>query len=209
MNTQDDELTLSLLSSIEKNSQSSQRELARHNGVALGLVNSYIKRCVKKGWIKITDAPANRYLYYLTPKGFSEKMRLTTRYFSDSFSFYRKATHSCDILLRSLVEQDKRSLVLAGASDLAEITVLKSLENEVSIIAVYDPDCNASRFLSVPVWKIWSTDQAVDAVLLTDIAHPDETYEDVIGKIGAENVFAPDILGLWSGYQIREGTRAG
>ena len=42
-------------------------------GVALGLANSYLKRCIRKGFIKITEAPANRYLYYLTPQGFAEK----------------------------------------------------------------------------------------------------------------------------------------
>ena len=165
MNAHDDELTLNLLKSIEENSQASQRELARHNGVALGLVNSYLKRCVKKGWVKITDAPANRYFYYLTPQGFAEKMRLTTRYISDSFSFYRKATNSCDILLSDLAEKGKQRLLLAGASDLAEIAVLKSLENDVTIIGVYDPDFNQSRFLSVPAWKRWNGKVIVDAVL--------------------------------------------
>ena len=59
--------TLEILDIVQRNEQVSQRHLARQLGVALGLANSYLKRCVKKGWVKVQQAPANRYLYYLTP----------------------------------------------------------------------------------------------------------------------------------------------
>ncbi len=81
----EEEHVLELLDVVGQRSDVSQRHLARHLGVALGLANSYLKRCVRKGFIKITEAPANRYLYYLTPKGFSEKSRLTAKYLSTSF----------------------------------------------------------------------------------------------------------------------------
>src|SRR6266699_1942488 len=93
-NTEDQRL-LELLEVVGRKNDVSQRHLARHLGVALGLANSYLRRCIRKGWIKITDAPANRYLYYLTPKGFSEKSRLTAQYLAYSLTFYRKAGDSC------------------------------------------------------------------------------------------------------------------
>jgi len=43
--------------------------------IALGLVNAYVKRSIKKGLVKVSQAPARRYAYYLTPQGFSEKSR--------------------------------------------------------------------------------------------------------------------------------------
>jgi hypothetical protein len=58
-------------------------------GIALGLVNAYLKRCAKAGLIKIKQAPSSRYSYYLTPKGFVEKSRLTATYLSQSMSFFR------------------------------------------------------------------------------------------------------------------------
>jgi len=87
MNTKQrkDSLTLEILESIEKQDDLTQRHLANNLGVALGLANSYMKRCVRKGLIKVHQAPANRFLYYLTPKGFAEKSRLTTEYLSSSF----------------------------------------------------------------------------------------------------------------------------
>ena len=76
MNTKADreeQLVLELLEAVGQKNDVSQRHLARHMGVALGLANSYLKRCIRKGFIKISEAPANRYLYYLTPTGFAEK----------------------------------------------------------------------------------------------------------------------------------------
>ena len=91
----EEQLTLEVLDAVGRKNDISQRFLAQELGVALGLANSYLKRCIRKGFIKIVDAPANRYLYYLTPKGFSEKSRLTGRFLKNSFSFYRAAGNSC------------------------------------------------------------------------------------------------------------------
>ncbi len=74
-NKRKDSLTLEILETIEKHDNLTQRHLADNLGVALGLANSYMKRCVLKGLIKVHQAPANRFLYYLTPKGFAEKSR--------------------------------------------------------------------------------------------------------------------------------------
>ncbi len=84
MNTpkREDSITLEILDTIDAKSDSTQRHIAQRTGVALGLANSYLKRCIRKGLIKIQQAPANRYLYYLTPKGLAEKSRLTREYLS-------------------------------------------------------------------------------------------------------------------------------
>ena len=66
-------ITLGLLDAVHQNSSVSQRSLAAELGIALGLTNAYFKRCVRKGLVKVRSAPANRYAYYLTPKGFAEK----------------------------------------------------------------------------------------------------------------------------------------
>ena len=58
--------TLEILQAIENKSDVTQRHLADRLDVALGLANSYLKRTVRKGLVKIQQAPANRYFYYLT-----------------------------------------------------------------------------------------------------------------------------------------------
>ena len=67
-----------------------QRTLAKELGIALGMTNAYVRRCVRKGLIKISEIPPNRYAYYLTPQGFTEKTRLTAEFLSDSLTFFRR-----------------------------------------------------------------------------------------------------------------------
>src|SRR6201990_348111 len=125
---ENERIVLGLLSSVESDGARSQRRIAAELGVALGLVNAYLKRCVKKGLVKVGDAPARRYVYYLTPQGFAEKSRLTVQYLSDSFSFFRLAKSDCARALKLAKGKGFSRLVLAGKSDLAEITILCAVE---------------------------------------------------------------------------------
>src|SRR5687767_8735933 len=88
---QETEITLGVLDAVGENAQVTQRSVASELGIALGLANAYLKRCMRKGWIKVKQIPPNRYLYYLTPKGFAEKSRLTAEYLGSSFTFFRRA----------------------------------------------------------------------------------------------------------------------
>src|SRR5271166_5482255 len=116
-------IMLGLLQSVERDGGQSQRRLAAELGIALGLVNAYLKRCIKKGLVKVGDAPARRYAYYLTPQGFAEKSRLTVQYLSNSFSFFRLAKSDCARVLEQAKASSFSRLVLAGKSDLAEIAI--------------------------------------------------------------------------------------
>src|SRR3546814_4310673 len=53
--------------------------------------SALLKRCAAKGLVKIQNAPARRYAYYLTPKGFAEKSRLVAEYLETSLHFFRGA----------------------------------------------------------------------------------------------------------------------
>ena len=87
----ENELAMRLLSTIEGDQSLSQRSLALRLGIAVGLANTYLKRCVRKGWIKVQQVPARRCAYYLTPTGFSEKTRLVGDYLTSSLGFFRRA----------------------------------------------------------------------------------------------------------------------
>ena len=47
-------------------------------GIALGLVNSYLKNLIAKGYITVKAIPPKRYTYYLTPTGFADSLRGTS-----------------------------------------------------------------------------------------------------------------------------------
>src|SRR3974390_3555259 len=139
-------IVLGLLNSVESGGARSQRHIAAELGIALGLVNAYLKRCIKKGLVKVHDAPARRYAYYLTPQGFAEKSRLTVQYLSDSFSFFRHAKADCIEVFETAKAAGFTRLLLAGQSDLAEIAILCALEAGITIVAVVDPRSSATRF---------------------------------------------------------------
>ena len=198
MNIKDrqESLTLEILEAIDETSNVTQRKLAKRMNVALGLANSYLKRCVRKGWVKIHQAPANRYLYYLTPTGFSEKGRLTAQYLSISFSFYRKAGDSCGEALRRCHSHGWNRLVLAGVSDLAEIASLKVLEHDLEIAGIYDRSCTTDNFLGQPVARRLEDCGPFDVCLLTDLAEPHATLELLRGQLEPGRIIVPGILGL-------------
>ena len=68
---------LKVLDELSNNKSPTQRHLAKKMGVALGLTNLMIRRCVKKGYVKVVNVQKNRIQYLLTPQGIAEKSRLT------------------------------------------------------------------------------------------------------------------------------------
>ena len=75
---------LNILRQIKYSSKLTQRELATKLGFSLGKLNYCLKELQKKGLIKISNFEKNqnklRYLYILTPKGMTQKTRLTIRF---------------------------------------------------------------------------------------------------------------------------------
>jgi DNA-binding MarR family transcriptional regulator len=146
-------LTLELLEAIEQKSDVTQRNLADRLDVALGLANSYLKRCVRKGLVKIQQVPPNRYLYYLTPKGFREKSRLTAQYLVSSLNIYRRASDGYARVFTVCAAEGRNEVVLCGATDLAEIAAIRAREFGIGIAGIYDPFAADDRALGLPVWK--------------------------------------------------------
>ena len=191
-------LTLEILDNVQRNEQLSQRHLSRELGVALGLANSYLKRCVRKGWVKVQQAPANRYLYYLTPTGFAEKSRLTAEYLSTSLGFYREAGNSCARVLDQCASNQWQRLLLCGVSDLAEIATLRAMEREFTIVGFYDPASERTSFLGKPVWRDLQAAEAHDARILTDISAPQQRMAEIASAAVAVPLLVPDVLRLES-----------
>jgi DNA-binding MarR family transcriptional regulator len=192
-------IMLGLLESVERDGSRSQRTMAAEFGIALGLVNAYLKRCVKKGLVKVAEAPARRYTYYLTPQGFAEKSRLTVEYLSYSLSFFRHARADCTSVLEIAKCRGWQRILLAGISDLAEIATICALESDIKIVGVIDPDLTQQRFVGVQVFS--SMDQvteAFDGVMVTELRTGKETFDRIADEIGLQRVVAPALLGLAS-----------
>jgi len=190
-------IVLGLLESVERDGAQSQRKLASDLGIALGLVNAYLKRCVKKGLLKIGQAPPRRYAYYLTPHGFAEKSRLTVEYLSSSFSFFRRAREDCSKVLKAAHARGWTRVALIGVSDLAEIATICALEQGIVIVAVVDGTSANDRFVGTPVVDtIAAVAGDFDAVVITDLQATRESVKSVVDQLDADRVFVPALLGV-------------
>jgi DNA-binding MarR family transcriptional regulator len=190
-------LMLGLLESVERDSAQSQRLLAAEFGVALGLVNAYLKRCVRKGLVKVKTVPARRYAYFLTPQGFAEKSRLTLAYLGRSMSFFREARKDCAETCALARKLGWSRIVLAGPSDLAEICAICGLEAHIAVVAVVAPLPGAAQYIGAPVFTTFdAVDVAFDGVLITDLSAPHDTFAAAVAALGPHRVLAPQLLGI-------------
>lgn len=133
-----------LLNEIATDQPLSQRELSRRLGIALGLVNSYLKNLVTKGYVRVKAFPRNRYGYLLTPKGIAEKSRLAYEHLSYFTNLYRLARLDYLELFRSLEVAGVRSVSFCGIDETAEIAYLSLGETGTTLAEVMD-DNNAGR----------------------------------------------------------------
>jgi len=85
---------LNVLRKIQKQPNQSQRNLAQELNFSLGKLNYCLKELKKKGYIKIKNFQKNpkkiNYIYILTPKGLSEKTKLTINFMKRKMKEYEE-----------------------------------------------------------------------------------------------------------------------
>jgi EPS-associated MarR family transcriptional regulator len=78
------EEVLKVLREIAITPEMTQRELSSRLGISLGKVNFLVNALIQKGLIKAHNFKNSNnkkaYLYYLTPRGFEEKAKITYRF---------------------------------------------------------------------------------------------------------------------------------
>jgi DNA-binding MarR family transcriptional regulator len=193
----DERIVAGLLSTVEREGRVSQRQLSAQLGVALGLVNSYLKRCVKKGLIKVRSVPSRRYIYYLTPQGFREKTRLTAEFLAYSLASFRETRTQCSALMDNAATRGWTSIVLVGASDITEIAILCALERGITVDAVVDEGVTKAKIIGVPVApSLEALARPPDGFIFTGIQNAQTLYDRLVQAQGEERVLVPSILSV-------------
>jgi DNA-binding MarR family transcriptional regulator len=192
----DDAIIRDILVRVGESEHVNQRTLAKELGIALGMTNSYVKRCVRKGLIKISEIPPNRYAYYLTPQGFTEKTRLTAEYLSDSLTFFRRARAQYDEIYQKCGDAGWRHLALAGTGELAEIAILSAREHDVVLQGVIAKGKPGESLLGLPIVADIGVLDRPDAVILTALKEPQAAYDSIAAHISPNRVLAPALLSV-------------
>jgi DNA-binding MarR family transcriptional regulator len=142
----DQRRSLQILTELSSNDSLTQRDLSSRLGIALGLVNSYIKNLMAKGYITVKSVPPRRYAYFLTPKGFTEKTRLTYALLHDYTRIYREARANLKRLFVELSSGGVRKVVFAGVDEIAEIAFLTLQETDIELVGAVDDEMAGKKF---------------------------------------------------------------
>ncbi len=192
----DNEIIRDLLVRIDETDRINQRRLSQELGIALGLTNAYVKRCVKKGLIKISQVPARRYRYYLTPKGFAEKSRLTAQYFSSSLFLFREARNQFTELLHLCQTRRWHRVALYGNSELSEIASLCAIGLPLVISGIVDHDGRSGHVAGHRLVPVLETLGEIDAVIITDLNDPQGAFDALMVTVPSERILAPRLLNI-------------
>jgi len=186
----EDHKTLQILNELSDNGYTTQRDISTSLGIALGLVNSYIKNLITKGYIKVKSIPPRRYAYYLTPKGFAEKTRLTYHFLQNYTRIYREARVSLKTLFNELQARGVKRVVFAGADEVAEIAYLTLQETELELSGIVDEEKAGKKFFGREILPIKDLGSIVhDSIVITSYKKSEKLYKELlINKIDKKDI---------------------
>ncbi len=124
-----------LLEAIEENPDTTQASLAAQLGVAVGSINWYLKRLIRKGYVKVTHLQRRKLKYLITAQGLAVKARLTSQYLEASLLVYRELRRAAHDTLAQLRAAGYETVVLDGDGEAMEIFRLTCLEQGVHMAA--------------------------------------------------------------------------
>jgi DNA-binding Lrp family transcriptional regulator len=163
---------LKLLEAVEEDSRITQRTLATKLGIALGLTNIYLKRLVRKGYIKCVNVQSNRISYLITPRGIVEKARLTYEFLDYSLHLYGEVRHHLRGVLQECAAAGRR-VAIYGRGEAAELAYLSLKESGLEPVAIFDGD-GGQEFLGMPVRHVREhVDVTYDLMIVATLEHPE------------------------------------
>ena len=161
---------------LDRDGNSSQRELSQRLNLSVGLVNTFLKRLVNKGYFKVKTMPRNRVKYFLTPEGLARKGRLTAEYLRYSINFYRDVK---ELLLGKFSEMESNQVskvLFFGAGEVAEMAYLYLQLTRLELVGLIDDQKKGKNFFGFVIKGTESIrDMQWDRVLLTRLDHIEKT----------------------------------
>ncbi len=127
------ERELHILEALEGNPDATQAGLAAQLGVAVGSVNWYLKRLIRKGYVKVTRLQRRRLKYFVTPEGLALKAHLTSQYMEASLRVYRDLRRAARETLAQVRAAGYSALQADGRDEALEILRLTCLEEGMRV----------------------------------------------------------------------------
>lgn len=121
------EKEINILHMLDNGKDLTQRDIARKTGMSLGMVNALIKRCVKKGLVKIERLNSRSLKYILTPEGIKKKTRKTLSYIKRSYNTILQLSVSVKKIAEEKASRGKEIWVLGQKDEIHEL-ITRSLK---------------------------------------------------------------------------------
>ncbi len=174
----DEEMILNLLKAISDEPDTTQKDLATRLGVAVGLVNSYLKRVIYKGYVKTKQLERRRLRYLLTPSGIKEKARLTYEFLEYSFQYIREVRRKANEAMRPFAAQNKKRVIFYGSGEVAELAYLAVRELRMELVGIVDPKNEGKRCVDHSIYNLdWLRKNGSADLLLSLASHTDKNDE--------------------------------
>ena len=171
---------LQLMSELEGDDTVSQRELASRLGIAVGLVNSYLKNFVNKGYVRVKNYPRNRYAYLLTAKGFVEKSRLAFQHLDYFTGLYITTRREYLELFRQIKSLGGREVVFCGVDEVAEIAYLSLQEAGLVLAVVVDEENGRGELLGHQILPLLEAVRASQPIVVTSLKRRDHLVDELM-----------------------------
>ena len=173
---------LKLLEAVEQDSHVTQRGLANRLGIALGLANIYVKRLMRKGYIKCVNVQSNRISYLITPRGIAEKARLTYEYMDYSLHLYRDVREHLRKVLHECAQAQSK-VAIYGRGEAAELSYLSLKESGLEPVAIFDADAGLP-FLGMPVLPLTDHSKVEYDLMIVASLEPSSQFVTALTRQG-------------------------
>jgi DNA-binding MarR family transcriptional regulator len=187
---------LRLLEELERNPIVSQRELSHKFGIALGLTNACLKRMARKGLIRIRGLNHRKIGYYLTPKGFAEKAKLSFHLISYIVQHYSELKKIIGQRLLEMQSDGLQRIAFYGVSDEMEVAYVTLQGVNLKLVGIVDDDEKmTSRIIFgyeiEPVSRV--QELKPDGILITSLTENEQKRERLKGIFKQNSICIKDI----------------
>ena len=174
---------LRLLAEVENNSEVTQRQLSTRLGIALGLTNVLLRNLAQKGYLRASQAGWKRWVYAITPDGFSHKLRLTLGYISRVLDHYQTVRQTLRDQIKPLAMNEETRVAMFGTGEFAELIYLGLKDIGVEEIDFFDSgDTTDQLFLGKRVRDISTLEtDAYDHVVVAFLDNSKANVNEIKG----------------------------
>jgi len=187
---------LRLLEELERNPIISQRELSHKFNIALGVTNACLRRMVRKGWIRIRGLSHRKIGYYLTPKGFAEKTKLSLHMISYTIQHYSELKKMISQRFLEMEQDGFHRIVFYGISDEMEVAYITLQGVNLKLVGIVEDDEKLRPQILLgyelePVSRI--KELKPDCILITSLEENDLRKEKLKSLLDTRQICVKDI----------------